>query len=217
MKFLFPFLLLPIFTKAQLLEEKVQKECEKKFALFIPKQSSIIDTCNEDYNKDGKIDVVLVTEIKNKPSENRTVIILENTGATFKQVAKGKNTIMCAECGGVFGDPFADINLKGNVLTVNHYGGSAWKWSNTYTFRFQKNEWQLIGIAEFSFHSIGCDNCDDVSLCSMSATEINFSTQKMHIQKTKKGTCKIIVDKWKKLLKVPIVTLQNFDCTKKYL
>jgi hypothetical protein len=216
MKWILLLLLLPIFTNAQMLDAEVQKNCEKKFANFLPKKHTIIDTCMGDFNKDGKADIVLVTEEKNKPDNNRTLIILKNTGSSYNQVVKTSKAILCAGCGGIFGDPFADINLVGNVLTINHYGGSSWRWSNTYTFRFQKNEWQLIGIAEFSYHSMGCDNCDDVSMCSMTSKEINFSTKKVHEQKTKEGTCTIIVDKWKKLGKVPNITIQNFDSEKTY-
>jgi hypothetical protein len=216
MKYLLSFLLLPVFAKAQMLDAEVQKNCEKIFSQFIPKRNVLLDTILGDYNKDGKIDVILVTDEKGNPDKNRTLIVLENSGKNYTQVAKTNKAILCSACGGVFGDPFAEISLNGNVLQINHYGGSSWRWSNTYTFRFQKNEWQLIGIAEFSFHSTGCDNCDDVSMCSMTSKEINFSTKKMHEQKTKEGTCTIIKDVWKKLGKLPFITLLDFDASKSY-
>ncbi len=44
-------LLLPIFTNAQMLDAEVQKDCEKKFAQFLPKKHKIIDTCMGDFNR----------------------------------------------------------------------------------------------------------------------------------------------------------------------
>jgi hypothetical protein len=216
MSFSFIFLFFPLFTNAQVLETDVQKKLEVVFAKFIQKGCTITDTVQGDYNKDGKVDVVLVTEDVKKPEDDRTIIILENKGDSYKQVAKTNKVIMCASCGGAFGDPFASISLKGNILTINHYGGSAWRWANTYTFRFQKNEWQLIGLSESGYHSIGCEGCEDVGLCSMTLREINLSTKKMHIQSSKEGTCKIVEDKWTKLATVPKVTIQNFNYETNY-
>jgi hypothetical protein len=209
-------LLVSYVANAQMLAADVEQQCEIKFAKFIQKGNDIVDTVQGDYNVDGKVDIVLITEDKKKPEVNRTLIILENTGDNYKLVAKTNKAIMCASCGGVFGDPFADISLKRNILTIDHYGGSSWRWAHTYTFRFQKDEWQLIGISVSSFHNIGCEDCDDVSMCSMTLSEINFSTKKMHVQSTKEGTCKIIKDVWSRLSTVPKVTVQNFDCENNY-
>jgi hypothetical protein len=217
MKYILALLFFPIIhSQAQILDATEQKNCEIKFAKFLPKKNKIIDTALGDYNKDGKIDVVIVTEEKGNANKNRTLIVLENEGNDYKKIVVTQKVILCVSCGGVFGDPYASISFKGNILTINHYGGSAWRWSKTSTFRFQKNEWQLIGIAESSFHSIGCDNCDDVSLCSMNLKEINFSTKKMHTQESKEGTCKIVKDNWKKMATLPIITLNNFDSEKDY-
>ncbi len=45
----------------------------------------------------------------------------------------------------MMGDPFEGIEIKNNVLLISHFGGSSWKWTNVDKYRFQNNQFELIG------------------------------------------------------------------------
>jgi len=62
--------------------------------------------------------------------------------------------IYCSTCGGMMGDPFVGITAGRKTFTVEHYGGSAWRWSNSYKFNYSRidNAWQLVEVREESFH-----------------------------------------------------------------
>jgi hypothetical protein len=62
---------------------------------------------------------------------------------------------MCSECGGMMGDPFAGVTVRTNTFTVNHYGGSAWRWTADYKFNYSRIDktWQLVRIEKTNFHA----------------------------------------------------------------
>ncbi len=164
--FLFILLITPQLIYAQLTNAKTVNNCNVLFKNFLPKYYTVLDTANSDFNNDGLIDVVIVAHYNNKTKDvleekNRAIIILQKTKAGFIQKVKTLNGMLCKSCGGLFGDPYQGISLKKNILTLNNYGGSSWRWSITYIFRYQKKDWQLIGYRNISYHSIGCNgNCD---------------------------------------------------------
>ncbi len=213
MKYLF-LLLLFIGYKgfAQIDDESILKSCNTLFKKYLPKNYIVFDTANSDFNKDGKMDIVLVIEAKEQKEKPRGVIVLEGTGKDgYKINTIALRAMKCKDCGGVYGDPYSGISFRGNVLTLDHYGGSAWRWSDSFVFRYQNKQWQLIGLSFISYHSMGCDEGCDISMCSLMEKDINLSTQKAHFTNTKDGTCIIDKDYWKKIkvLKKPL--LQNFD------
>jgi hypothetical protein len=55
----------------------------------------------------------------------------------------------------MMGDPFAGVTVAKNTFTVNHYGGSAWRWSADYKFNYSRIDktWQLVRIEKTSFHA----------------------------------------------------------------
>jgi hypothetical protein len=63
--------------------------------------------------------------------------------------------VLCLGCGGVFGDPYAGMTIRNNFFSVEHYGGSNWRWSRIITFRFDQKTKQLVlhRDAGESFHT----------------------------------------------------------------
>lgn len=45
--------------------------------------------------------------------------------------------------GGVYGDPYLPLTAEGTSFTTHAYGGSAWRWSERYTYTYREGEWWL--------------------------------------------------------------------------
>jgi hypothetical protein len=196
---------------SQITDEAVLKNCNITFKKFIPKNYKIIDTASSDFNRDGRPDIVLVIELKEQKDKQRGIIVLEGISNGHKINTTALKALRCKDCGGIFGDPYNDISFKGNVLILSHYGGSSWRWSESFTFRYQNKQWQLIGLSSIYYHNIGCGDDCDVSMCSSTQKDINLSTQKAHYTTTKDGTCIVDKDEWKKIKVTQKPLLQSFD------
>ncbi|WP_193763588.1 hypothetical protein [Methylomonas methanica] len=63
--------------------------------------------------------------------------------------------MFCSTCGGVFGDPFAELSATTKSFSVSHYGGSNWRWTNRFQFNYSRrdNTWQLVRVEQSSFHT----------------------------------------------------------------
>jgi len=60
---------------------------------------------------------------------------------------KSRNAILKSQEGGMMGDPFESISIKKGILMIQHFGGSSWKWSITDKYRYENNEFKLIGYS----------------------------------------------------------------------
>ena len=216
------FLFISMISNAQCPDLIIPKS-GKNIQAFVPQNWFIIDSAYSDFNQDKLKDVVLVLANEKENDENtqdyecnRPVIILQKTNNGYILSAMSKNAVLCKNCGGVFGEPFSGITLNENILNINHYAGSNWRWTKNLTFRFQHNTWQLIGISEDSFFN--GDDCDDrgVGYAGQNLQEVNFSTSKMHVISTKDTQCEPYKDVWLTFKKGPFINLNNFDIDKNY-
>ncbi|MGG3280065.1 hypothetical protein [Paenibacillus solani] len=102
-----------------------------------------------DLNKDGFNDVgAVIEEIKSQTDEapqRALLIAFGNEDNNYRLSIIADHVILKADEGGVWGDPFDSISIDRGSLVVSHYGGSNWRWFNTYRFRYQDNDWYLIG------------------------------------------------------------------------
>ena len=197
-------------------DDAVKEQLTKQFKPFLSSKETVLDTAAADFNKDGLNDLALVVEDTSNEEQNRSLIILSNTQKGFTVAAKSKAAVLCKTCGGVFGDPYAGISLNKTVLNIYHYGGSNWRWTNNFTFRFQNNQWELIGISNDSYFNADDCNGEGVGTAGQNLKEVNFSTRKVHIIKTKEASCKPFLDKWYVLQSFSKVLLSDFDIDKDY-
>jgi hypothetical protein len=108
-----------------------------------------------DLNKDGIDDIALIIEQVESDTEEapaRALLIAfgtKNNGYTLSIIAD--NVVLNTDEGGVFGDPFDDLKIERGAVVVSDYGGSNWRWYHTYRFRFQDNDWYLIGLKSGSY------------------------------------------------------------------
>ncbi|MGZ4036634.1 MAG: hypothetical protein ACXVPQ_02330, partial [Bacteroidia bacterium] len=83
------------------------------------------------------------------------LILLKQADGTYKRAARNDEAVMCAKCGGVFGDPYERMVIKNGYFSVEHYGGSNWRWSDIVTFHYDKKtgKWLLHRWGGSSYHT----------------------------------------------------------------
>jgi hypothetical protein len=133
-------------------------------APFVEKDTKAIALERADLNGDKLEDFILVLEKANPvrdendfPTRQRPFLILVR-GADGKLTLAKRNDriILCSECGGsAFPDPFEVVTVAKNTFTVEHYGGSAWRWKTVQKFNYSRIDktWQLVRAQELSYHT----------------------------------------------------------------
>ena len=146
MKPIFPLLLISLFVVTGFTQEKQVPENYKSKAEIIG-----------DLDKDGIPEKVVVYDIINPENENssinRDLIVYKKESGKWKIWKSSKNAVKNSLEGGMMGDPFEGVEIVKGVLVIYHSGGSSVKWSNTDKYRFQHNQFELIGFKEFSGRS----------------------------------------------------------------
>jgi hypothetical protein len=136
-----------------------------------------------DLNGDGTIDHILVLERTDAAAgegsdDKRSLIVLtRDKNGVLKRAASNDKVVYCRSCGGVFGDPFAGIRVKRNSFTVDNYGGSNWRWSDSYKFNYSRRDrtWQLVLITKDSFQATDPDKSKTKVITPKSFGKINLA------------------------------------------
>lgn len=127
---------------------------------FVESRTTILAVERGDLNRDGREDAVLVLDPAD-PDQPRPLLILVRDAAGKLQLAKRNDkAVGCRECGGIMGDPFQSIAVKPGRFTIEHYGGSSWRWTANYTFAWSRRDksWQLVRVEKASFHASDPDS-----------------------------------------------------------
>ncbi|WP_405108017.1 hypothetical protein MHH28_28395 [Paenibacillus sp. FSL K6-1217] len=101
-----------------------------------------------DLNKDGISDLAMVIEknsVKGEASPRSLLIAFGGKNNTYTLSIIADHVILQADEGGIWGDPFESITIDRGSVLVSDYGGSNWRWYNKYRFRYQDQDWFLIG------------------------------------------------------------------------
>ena len=158
--FLIAMILVPTFAVAQDEVVKIPDEVKQ----FVDSKRSPIALETGDLNNDGRKDFILVISdvvAQDAPYEEgagtRSVLILvRESNDSLTLAARNDLVAYCKTCGGVFGDPFAGVTIRGTRFTVSNYGGSNSRWSYDYTFDYSRRDrtWQLVRVEESTFHAL---------------------------------------------------------------
>ncbi|MGI4865344.1 MAG: hypothetical protein ACRYFZ_15590 [Janthinobacterium lividum] len=117
-----------------------------------------------DLNRDALPDYLVVL---NRPNEQKTsdvvahptkrplLLFLGGAGGTYTLAARTDNAVYCVDCGGIMGDPFMGLTIKKGYFTVEHYGGSAQRWTRFVTFKYDPvgRAWLLHRDGSEHFHA----------------------------------------------------------------
>jgi hypothetical protein len=107
-----------------------------------------------DLNKDGIQDIALIIE-KTTDIDARSLLIAFGTkDNTYSLSIIADNVILPVIVGGGYGDPFDGLMIDRGSVVVSDFGGGSGRWFHKYRFRFQENDWYLIGATMGSNHSI---------------------------------------------------------------
>ena len=156
----------PLLLAAQESELKVPAEV----APFVEPNTKAIAVEKADLNGDGREDFILVLE-KANPAKNQDdfpvnqrplLILLRGADGKLTSAKRNEQIVMCSECGGVFGDPFEAVIAGRNTFSVEHYGGSNWRWKFSYKFNYSRMDqtWQLVRVEELEYHTSNPNKMD---------------------------------------------------------
>ncbi len=123
---------------------------EKKlppFTLELPDGYTLVDDATGDLDKDQIAEKVLVvnTDEQGDMGTERALLVFKNKGTDWHLMHRARGPVLPSEHGGMMGDPFESVVIERGAIVLKHFGGSRSKWHNTHRFRFQQDNWELIG------------------------------------------------------------------------
>ena len=140
-------------------ENKIPSEVKP----FIERNTKVLALESSDLNGDGKSDYVLVLEKQDLDPEGNPlevgqrplILLIRNENNVLYAAKRNENLILCSTCGGVWGDPFQGVKVGLKTFTINHYGGSNYRWTSDYKYNYSKidNTWQLVKVVESDFNT----------------------------------------------------------------
>ncbi len=143
----------------------------------IPKNYVVIDSISGDLDNDNIKELVVVFNTKKTEKENenipRELRIYKKINKKWINWKNSEQALYGSREGGMVGDPYAGIKIKNGILLISHFGGSSWKWGYTDKYRFQNEDFYLIGYE--SNYGKPCDFWQNV--------DFNLSTGKIIFEK----------------------------------
>src|SRR6185503_17580214 len=137
-------MILILFSLVSLLFQ-TEKEVPGELLPFIPDGYQVLDHAAGDLNKDKLSDYLLIlkkpngAELSNAaehPEPRPLLLLIRQKDGSLKLVTRNDNVVLCVDCGGVFGDPYAGMTIKNGYFSIEHYGGSNWRWERIITFKY---------------------------------------------------------------------------------
>ena len=131
---------------------------------LIPEGYQLLDSTYGNLNLDKYKDLILVlkkagedtsSDVSKHPEKRPLLILTGKADGGFVLAARNDNTVYCIDCGGAMGDPFQQVVIKNGYFSIEHYGGSGWRWRRIVTYRYaaaDKN-WWLYKDGHESFHA----------------------------------------------------------------
>lgn len=111
---------------------------------FVRPPFVLLDSASGDIDRDGRRDMILVLKHKNEElygDTTRPLLLLRRlANGYFSLVGRNDNVVLCRNCGGVFGDPHEGVTIKNGYFSVEHYGGSRFRWTRIITFRYDTRQ-----------------------------------------------------------------------------
>jgi hypothetical protein len=154
-------LLLPLGTRAQ---TAAPPKLPAAIQRALPAGYQVLEAQRGDLNRDALPDWAVVlhrpdeqqtSDVVEHPTKRPLLLFVGGPGGTFALAARSDNAVYCVDCGGMMGDPFQGLTLKNGYFTVEHYGGSAQRWTRFVTFRYDAaaRTWLLHRDGGESFHA----------------------------------------------------------------
>jgi hypothetical protein len=186
------------------------------YSAFVPTGYDTLAIARGDLNNDKLEDLALVLKSKKEDGNaedkfdppQRLLVVILKSNVGYKTAVKSDSAILCLGCGGIFGDPFAAIEIRKGVLIIHHFGGSNWRWGYTHRYRYQQNDFYLIGETSRAIHS--AMYCDKLKDHVGTLEDVNYLTGQFE-EKEITETCKLKTDKKGKRKVEPLKKLSDFS------
>ncbi len=129
---------------------------------FVPAGYQILDVATGDLNRDAYpdklvvLDTVLVDSLRRESEARRPLLLLiGRPDGGYTLAARNDYAVLCSSCGGIMGDPYQQLVIKNGYFSVEHSGGSAWRWTYIVTFKYDPaaRRWLLHRAGGDSFHT----------------------------------------------------------------
>ncbi len=140
-------------------DEAVDTRLVARIQSQLPSGYTVLAIGEGDLNRDPYPDILVVlkhrSEDKGAEEAPRPVLVFINQrNRGYRLAARGDSAVMCKGCGGAMGDPFTGIAIKRGYFTLEHYGGSSWRWTHFITFKYNRarKNWFLHKEGGDSFH-----------------------------------------------------------------
>lgn len=116
---------------------------------FTPKFWTLKDKAygNLDDNPEDDAVCVYETPMEGDIGFAQSLAIYKKEGENWVLWHQSTNPILSSDHGGMMGNPYESISIKNKTIIINHFGGSRQKWHYTHRYRFQNNNWYLIGAS----------------------------------------------------------------------
>jgi hypothetical protein len=138
-------------------KQKFGDRYEYALSKFVPEGYKILEVVSGNLNRDSQTDCLLMLEEINRDDteEQPLLILTRRQNGQLKFEAQNDNVVLCSQCGSVWGDPYVKTVIKNGYFTVEHYGGSNWRWTRLITFKYSKRDgkWYLHKDGGVSFHT----------------------------------------------------------------
>jgi len=158
-----------------------------------------------DLNKDGIMDIAAViegTSSEDTAPPRSLLIAFGDKERGYRLSIIADKVLLKAEEGGVWGDPFESLEINRGSVVVSHYGGSNWRWYQKYRFRYQNDDWYLIGATTGSyFNGTPMESVEEDDYNLLTGDYIEKRTNDQGRTVTKKGNRGV----------KPLVTLREFN------
>ena len=125
-----------------------------------PRAMEVEGLVTQDFDGDGQDDLMLLL-IEPLPAgadahetrRRRLAIMGRRDGEGFSSVQQSACLSLATDEGGMMGDPGGAIGPRGrNSAAFGNHGGSAWRWSTTFTVAWRRGAFRVVGIDTESFH-----------------------------------------------------------------
>lgn len=131
---------------------------------YVPEGYSIVDTATGDLNRDSLEDLIMIfkrineeetSDVIDNPIKRPLALYIGLGDDIFQLAAQNDKVAYCYDCGGMMGDPYQALVIKNGYFTVEHYGGSGWRWTRYVTFKYSPKDknWYLHKDGGESFHA----------------------------------------------------------------
>jgi hypothetical protein len=127
--------------------EEDQSELSFNDSIPVPVSFTRLTSAEGDLNKDGIAEKIIIynTPRTTDMGTEREIHIFQKGKTNWELWHQTTGGLLPSEHGGIFGDPFSAARIERGCIVIEHFGGSRQKWSYLHRYRFQSQDWELIG------------------------------------------------------------------------